>query len=372
MHPQIIRKEPGSCPICGMALVPVEIGDAAGDADADPAGPAVRVDAAMARNIGLRTRRVERVALARSLRLDGKVVPDENRLRSVTVRVGGYAEVVRVQATGQAVRAGETLLEIYSPEVAAAQARLLQSGGEAGAQETRERLVNWGVPESFVARVVKSGRAERRFPVTAPSGAVVLRREVVAGQAVNPGMELYRIADLSTVWVTARVYAPDLAWVRKGARATLRFPNRPGEAFASEVFFVAPEADAATRTVEIRMAVRNTTALDLKPELFAEVTIDETTTPPTLVVPSRALIRTGTRTLVIVSLGNGRYQPREVSTGREAEGSTEILQGLSEGDEVVESAQFLIDAESNLRAAVERIRAQGSGGGMPQGGAHVH
>lgn len=378
MHPRILRKEPGSCPICGMTLVPVEDGDVLNEpaGGEDSAAPIVRVAAATARDIGLRTRRVERGMLARTLRLDGKVVPDESRLRSVTARVGGYAEVVRVQSVGQAVRRGEVLLEMYSPEVAAAQARLLQPGGEA---EARERLANWDVPASFTARVAKTGRTERRFPVIAPGDGVILRREVIAGEAVNPGMELYRTADLSTVWVTARVYAPDLAWIRKGARATLRFPNLPGETFASEVFFVAPEADAATRTVEIRMAVRNTRELDLKPELFAEVTLEERISAPTLVVPSRSLIRSGTRTLAVVATGDGRYQPREVVAGREAAGRTEILQGLSEGDEVVEAAQFLVDAESNLRAAVERLRAQGadekgaadSRTGIPQGGADV-
>jgi Cu(I)/Ag(I) efflux system membrane fusion protein len=377
MHPQILRKEPGSCPICGMTLVPVHPDDSAGasgasGADAEhaappaeassdaPQAPVVRVDAAMARNVGLRTRRAERAALARSLRLDGKVAVDENRVVSVTARVGGFAEVVRARATGVAVRRGETLLEVYSPEVTAAQARLLQAGQADGdAQETRERLANWGVPAAFTARIEKNGRAERRFPVVAPAGGVVLLRAVLEGQAVSPGMELYRIADVSEVWVTARVYASDLAWVRKGSRVALRFPNLPGTEIASEVFFVAPEADEASRTVEIRMRARNTPALDLKPGLLAEVAVDENASAPVLVVPSQALIRTGTRVLAVVARGGGRYQPVEVATGRESGGRTEILRGLAEGDEVVESAQFLIDAESNLRAAVRRLQSEG-------------
>lgn len=404
MHPQIIRDAPGTCPICNMDLVPVETGDGddasghsddhegdehPGDVPATPeiqgsetGSPVVRIDPVVARNIGVRTAIVARRPLATTLRVDGRVVPEEGRVRSVTARVGGYAERVRANASGLTVRKDEVLLEVYAPEVVVAQERLLQAGEVAGAaEESRRRLSNWDVPQSFIKRVERAGRAERLFPVVAPVSGVILRKDVIEGQGLMPGAELYRIADLSTAWVTARVWQADLAWVRAGVKASIRLRNLPGRTFASEVFFVAPELDPVTRTAEIRMRVANTPALDLRPEMFAEVVL-QATAAPVLAVPAQALIRAGGRDVAVVALGGGRFQPREVVAGREAEGWIEIVEGVEEGEEIVTSAQFLIDSESNLRAAVETLRKEGAAAPAAtpaatpeekaQGGGHVH
>lgn len=415
MHPQIIRDKPGTCPICNMDLVPVEDGedhggyetpqetgqehDLEGSSAITPNAsgrradrPVVRIDPAVARNMGVRTETVARRPLSALLRLDGRVVPEEGKVYSVTARVAGYAEKVRANATGQSVRKGETLVELYSPDVVITQERLLQSldrGRDESYARTRERLINWDVAESFVLRIEKTGKVERRFPILTPATGVVLRKSVLEGQNVMPGSELYQIADLSTVWVTARVWQSDLAWVRAGSQASIRLRNLPGKTFTSKVFFVSPELDPATRTAEVRMRLTNTPALDLRPEMFAEVVLTpaperaESVEGAALAVPAQALIRAGARDVAVISLGDGRYQPREVTTGREAGGWIEILEGVSEGEQIVTSAQFLIDSESNLRGAVERIRAEGqegstgttgtgSGSGTGAGGGHVH
>jgi membrane fusion protein, copper/silver efflux system len=391
MHPQIIQDKPGTCPICNMDLVPVEEsedheehgtpqepgqGDESGGASAitpDASGrPVVRIDPAVAHNIGVRTETVARRPLVAVLRLDGRVVPEEGKVVSVTARVMGYAEVLRAASSGQTVRKGETLLELYSPDVVITQERLLQSldrGRDESYARTRERLINWDVPESFIQRIEKTGKVERRFPILSPATGVVLRKNVLEGQNVMPGAELYQIADLSTVWVTARVWQSDLAWVRAGSKASIRLRNLPGRVFESTVFFVSPELDPATRTAGVRLRLANTPALDFRPEMFAEVVLRDSSKQSALAVPAQALIRAGGRDVAVISLGNSRFQPREVTTGREAGGWIEILEGVSEGDEIVTSAQFLIDSESNLRAVVERLRASGADA---QKGNHAH
>jgi Cu(I)/Ag(I) efflux system membrane fusion protein len=336
--------------------------------------PVVRIDPAVVQNLGVRTETVARRPLSATLRLDGRVVPEEGKVVSVTARVMGYAEVLRAASSGQSVRKGEALLELYSPDVVITQERLLQSldrGRDESYAMTRERLINWEVPESFVQRIEKTGKVERRFPILSPSSGVILRKSVLEGQIVMPGAELYQIADLSAVWITARVWQSDLAWVRVGSCASIRLRNLPGRVFESSVFFVSPELDPGTRAAEVRMKLVNTPALDLRPEMFAEVTLSDAFAKPVIAVPAQALIRAGGRDVAVIALGGGRFQPREVTVGREAGGWIEILDGVEEGEIIVTSAQFLIDSESNLRAAVQQLRA-GDAAPAGEGGGHVH
>jgi Cu(I)/Ag(I) efflux system membrane fusion protein len=337
-------------------------------------------------NIGVRMEKVRRRPLSPEIRLDGKVAADESRVRSVTARVMGYVERLHASVSGQTVRKGRPLFELYSPDLVAAQEEFIQAtryrdGLSEGAaatlresaenlmQSARRRLLNWDVPESFLATLEKTGQSVRRVPIPSPLSGVLLRKNVVEGQSVMPGMELFQIADLSRVWVTARVYQADLSAVRIGSPAAIRLRNLPDREFVAKVFFISPEMDPATRTVEIRMEVANTSALDLKPEMFAEVTVAASGQDSVVAIPEQALIRTGKRDVAVVALGEGRFQPREVRVGRSAGGFAEILEGLEEGEILVTSAQFLIDSESNLRAAVEQLRATGS---PASGGGHVH
>jgi multidrug efflux pump subunit AcrA (membrane-fusion protein) len=380
MHPHIIRHKPGSCPICGMDLVPVqsesapedtaEVGEATeatGATDGEHA--VIRIAPEVARNVALRTERVERRALARDLRLNGKIMVDEDRVFSLTARIGGYVEKLAVASVGQRVERGQILLELYSPELVTAQQEFLQ-GGDA-ASGARERLLNWGVSPAFISRLQKTGQPIRLVPLVAPSNGTVTLKHVVKGQAVSPGMELVRIADLSEVWVSARLYQPDLAWIKTGAEASVRLRNLPGRDFKARVVFISPELDPSTRTAEIRLELKNTVEQDLRPEMFAEVRVAEESSSSALAVPSHALIRTGGRDVAMVALDRNRYQAREVSTGRETGEWIEILSGLEEGDLVVVNAQFLLDSESSLRAVVERIR-NGSGSTPGSEGGHDH
>ncbi len=365
MHPQIIRDKPGTCPICGMELVPIpeeltmpDSTSADGSRPASPI-PVVRVDPTTLRNIGLRTEVVHSRLLTRDLRLNGKIAVDEARIYSVTARVEGYVETLAATSIGKSVQAGETLLELYSPDLLTAQQEYLQGGPSAlGA---RERMLNWGVSTRFLARLEKTREIKRRVPLLAPAAGVITRKEVVQGQSVGAGMELFRITDLSEVWVTARVYPTDLPWVKTGGTAAIQVRNLPDRDFSATVLYVSPELDPTTRTAEIRMKLVNTPGRDLRPEMFAEVVIAGASEKESLTVPAQSLIRTGGRNVAVVTLGGGRFQPREVRIGRETGEWIEILDGLQEGEQIVVAAQFLIDSESNLRAAIASMSATQSG-----------
>ncbi len=354
MHHQIIRDHPGVCPICGMTLVEIH-------EDAEHGG-LVRIDPSVIQNIGVRTEVVEERLMAAEIRLDGRVAADESRIRSVTARVSGYVEKLHASVSGQSVREGESLLELYSPDLVSAQEELIQAvqySNELLEQSARHRLLNWGVTNAFVDGLEKSHRTERLVPIASPGSGVLVRKNVVEGQNVMPGAELFQVADLSRIWITARVYQQDLAQIKIGTQARIQFRNLPGSDFSGAVSFISPEMDPATRTAEIRIPLSNTTAFDLRPEMFAQVLL-QTKSDSAIAVPEQALIHSGTRNIAVISLGEGRFQPRVVKTGRTANGYVEILDGLEAGDTLVVSAQFLIDSESNLRAAIEQLRGGGN------------
>jgi Cu(I)/Ag(I) efflux system membrane fusion protein len=368
MHHQIIREHPGACPICGMTLVAVQEGH-------DSAHSIVAFDPSVVQNMGVRTETVHMRSLAPAIRLEGKVAADESRIRSVTARVNGYVEKLQASLSGQTVREGEVLIKLYSPDLVSAQEELIQAlnyredlpasataslrgNAEQLVESARRRLSNWGIAASFVDALEKTRQVVHDLPIVSPAGGIVARKNVIEGQSVMPGNELFQIVDLSQVWVTAHVYQRDLASVHTGSNALLRFGNLPGRELHATVFFVSPEMDPMTRTAEIRMRLSNTPAMDLRPEMFAEVSL-QGEVRNVLAVPEQSVIHSGIREIAIVSLGGGRFMPREIHTGRTADGYTEILDGLSEGDEVVVSSQFLIDSESNLRTAIENMKSAG-------------
>jgi Cu(I)/Ag(I) efflux system membrane fusion protein len=396
MHPAYITDKPGNCPICGMTLVPAA--GHAHDGEGGAGGRRVRIDSVTLRNMGVRTALVEKRELAPEIRTSGKIAVDESRQVSVNARVGGYVEILRASATGKSVRKGETLLELYSPELTGTQEEFLQAlryanglkgkegqegqgkqGGYASAQElvesARRRLANWGVPEDRIRALEQGGSAQRTLPVAAPSPGVILEKFVLQGQKIEPGAPLYRIADLSKVWVVANAYQGDLARVKVGAAADVVLSYLPGRTFTGRVAFVSPVLDPDTRTAEVRIEVSNTPALDLKPEMFATVTVKAATGGPVVAVPEQALIRTGRRDIAVVASGDGYFEPRDVKLGAAAEGYVEVLEGLREGESLVVSSQFLIDSESNLKAAIEQMQTRdGAPGaatapGAPEGGA---
>lgn len=322
----------------------------------------VVLDADAARRIGVTLATVERKVLARYVETVGSVVYDETRLATVNPKVEGWVERLHVDFTGAPVRAGEPLMEVYSPSLVSAQeelvlaARLVReaagSGRAAGNAEAllaaaRRRLAYWDIPEEEIRRVEESGEPTKTLTLRAPASGVVVEKAVVEGDRIMPGMTLYRIADLSRVWIEAEVFEKDLGHVKKGQGAVVFFEAFPGESFTGSVTYVYPTVSVQSRTARIRVELPNP-ALRLKPGMYAQITLDVPPTEPTLVVPRSAVLETGQRTLVFVRDGAGALLPREVRTGLTSGSSVEILSGLSEGEQVVSSAAFLVDAESNL------------------------
>jgi Cu(I)/Ag(I) efflux system membrane fusion protein/cobalt-zinc-cadmium efflux system membrane fusion protein len=368
MDPTFVRDEPGKSPM-GMDLVP-ECPSASGDA---PEG-AVVIDSATMQNIGVRTTVAETRDLARSVRAVGRVAYDERRVAHVHTKVQGWVERLFVDFVGQTVKRGEPLFEIYSPELVATQEELLlaaryqeateespfddvRGGGESLFAATKRRLALWDVADRDIERLLETGKVKRTLTLYAPASGVVTRLGVRSGMEVQPNANLYTIADLSKVWVLADVYEYELPWLELGQEATVELSYLPGKAMKGELTYIAPFLDPRTRTVEVRLELDNE-AGKLKPEMFGNATIAGTPRPGVVAIPSDAVIRSGTRTLAVVALGEGRFEPRDVELGLDSgDGWLEIRAGLEAGERVVVSSQFLIDSESNLQEAVKKLLA---------------
>lgn len=300
--------------------------------------------------------------LLRTVRVVGLVKEDETRIRAVTSRVDGFVEDLSADFTGQLVRAGDPLLGLYSPELVAAQTELLlalelersvgQSDAEArasassGVAAARRRLSLWNVPEDVVARVERGGQAERVIPLRSPFGGFIVDKQVLLGQRIMAGDALYRIADLSVVWVEGEVFEQDLPLVRVGLAVTATFQALPGDERRGRVTYIYPTVDPSTRTARVRVALDNP-GLRLKPGMYGLLQWEGLLTDG-LTVPRSAIVATGTRNLVFVKLADGRFEPREVVLGVATPDRIQVLRGLAPGDTVVASGTFLVDAESNL------------------------
>lgn len=322
----------------------------------------VVLDADAARRVGVTFATVERRVLTRYVETVGSVVYDETRLATVNPKVEGWVEHLHVDFTGAPVRAGEPLMEVYSPSLVSAQeelilaARLVHeatgSGRASGNAETllaaaRRRLAYWDVPEEEIRRIEERGEPTKTLTLRAPASGLVVEKSVVEGDRIMPGMTLYRIADLSRVWIEAEVFEKDLSHVKAGQGAVVFFEAFPGEPFTGAVTYVYPTVSVQSRTARIRVELPNP-GLRLKPGMYARLTLNVPPTEPTLVVPRSAVLETGQRTLVFVREPSGELLPHSVRTGIRSGQLVEILSGLAEGEQVVSSAAFLVDAESNL------------------------
>ncbi len=369
MHPWIVSDKPGKSPDCGMEMVPVYAGNG------NESG--VHIDPTTIQNMGVKTEIVGKRDMAAEIRANGKVKVDESKLTLVNARVMGYAEKLDVNVTGQQVKTGEPLLEIYSPDLVSTQEEYLQAlryskamGGSEGAgsqdlvESSRRRLINWGVSAGEIKALETLGHARNSLAIASPASGVVLEKMVVQGQNIMPGMPLYKIADLSKLWVVASVYQRDLAVAKLGGEADVELSYLPGKPFKGKVTFISPVLDEQTKTAEVRIEIRNTPALDFKPEMFATVTIHSASRMNVVAVPEQAIIHSGRRTLAIVATGGGYFEPRGVRLGAAADDYVEILEGLHEGEKLVISSQFLIDSESNLKAAIQQLQAGPAGDSM--------
>lgn len=360
MHPQVVRDAPGSCPICGMTLVPVEAGAVGAGVAELPGLAPVTLSPERIQLAGMRTVKVERQQLAPVVRALGTVGVDERRLARVHVRVQGWITQVPATTWGQHVVRGEVLARIESPELVGAERELLalvrSHAADDFLQDARRRLELVGVSPQDAAEVVRTGQPQRDLAIRAPVTGHVVRQDAVEGLTFSAGAELFEIADLSEVWVQAAVPEGELSRVRVGQRARLELAAWPGRAFAGTVDFLAPSVDPQSRTLAVRLRLANP-HLDLRPGMTGDVRI-ATQGASALVVPREAVVDTGEAQYAFVALEGGRFEPRRLRLGQRADDLIEVLEGVAEGEQVVTTANFLLDSESRLRSATSAQRRE--------------
>ncbi len=358
MHPQIVRDEPGNCPICGMDLVAKRIDASAGKR------PEVAISPEVVQSMGVRTAKVVRGTLWKYIRTVGRIDYDETRLAHVHPRAEGWLERLSVKAEGDEVARGQVLGHLYAPDILSARVDFLialrhgeRRTSAARVEKARNLLRLLDVPEAVIKSIEREGETRNTVPLVAPIEGVVTKLGVRQGMFVTPSTEIYTIADLSRVWVQVDVFEHQLAWLAAGLSAEMRVPAHPGRVWEGEVDYVYPELDPRTRTLRVRLRFANREGL-LKPNMFAEVVIYGGPRRDVLTIPREALIVTGERETVVRALGGGRFQPVDVVTGMKRGGQVEVLSGVDEGDDIVTSGQFLIDSESSLQASFARISGE--------------
>ncbi len=416
MHPTVVSDKPGDCPICGMRLVPRQVGEKPEESQTEgpnapaaamverktlyrstmnpnevsekpgkdsmgmervpfdvpaaghstvPGMAAVTVTAKGRQLMGLTMGTVEKRMISRTIRTSARIVPDETRLFRVTTKVEGWVGELMVSVTGQAVHKGDPLLTIYSPQLVSAQQEFLtvaQTLGEGtpGVKAllalARQRLQLWDISDEQIARLEKTGQVEKTLTLYARASGFVTEKQVLAGQKIMAGDPLMVVTDLSVVWGDADVYESDLPYVQIGMPMELTLPYWPEKTFRGKVSFVSPALDPQTRTLKIRLEIPNPEAL-LKLEMYADAKLSYPL-GERLAAPDTAILRTGERIYAFRDGGDGTLIPVEVAVGVRSEGYFEIRSGLGEGDRVVTSANFLVDSESSMRAALGAIRGK--------------
>ncbi|HEB63560.1 MAG TPA: efflux RND transporter periplasmic adaptor subunit [Gammaproteobacteria bacterium] len=354
----------------GMDYIPVYAdGDSSGD---EPAGT-VTIDPVTVQNIGVRTTRAETRNLSRALNGLGRVDFNEERLTRLHPKTSGWIEKLRVDETGKRVNKDTILLGIYSPDLVAAQQEYLvalnnweavRNSAEMRVKKTaktimesaRERLKLFDVPAHQIKELEKSRKIKKQLHIHSPFEGQVMHIGAREGQYVTPKDELYLIADLSSIWVNVDIFEDELSWLKLGDRAEMRVRAEPGRTYEGKITFIHPVLNPKSRTVQVRLEFDNAD-LKLKPGMFANVTLYVDPQPGAIVVPSEAIVRSGSREQVFVVREPGKFEPREVTLGVTAEGMTQLLSGVKAGEEVVTSSQFLIDSESKLREATAKMMA---------------
>jgi len=379
MHPEIVRDGPGECPICGMDLVPMTIATDSSVEQADhgvggagglgsapvPGLVPVTIEPQRLQLIGIRTEKVETRQIDDELRLVGYITPDESRVSNVHFRISGWVQQLFVNETGQAVHKGQPLMSIYSQEVYEAEQNLVQAAARASQPSndsllaaTRLELLNaaqqrlelLGVPADEVAETLKRGTAAPSISIKSPFDGVVLEKTAYQGGLVSPDQNLFTIADLSTVWILADVYEQDLSRVKIGAEAAVSVDAFPGRPFTGTIQFVYPTLSGNTRTGRVRIELRNP-GLELRPGMYGSVRVTNLQ-GSTLSISSEALMDGGDLKYAFVVHEGTHFEPRLLTVGQRTDNWVEVLSGLREGEMVVSSANFLIDSESRLKAAI--------------------
>ncbi len=364
MHPQIVRDEPGSCPICGMDLVAKMIDAQAGKR------PTVEISNAVINSMGVRTAPARNDTLWKYIETVGRIEYDETRLAHVHPRAEGWMEQLSLRAEGEPVKRGQVLGRLYSPEILSAQVDFLialdQQAGSVRIEKARNRLRLLGVTEGTISTIQKNRKSLNTVPLVANASGVVTMLGAREGMYVTPSMEVVTIADLGKIWVLVDIYEHQIDWLAEGLTAEIKVPAYPGRNWEGKVEYIYPELDPESRTLKVRLAFDNPDGL-LKANMFADVVIYGGPKRDTLSVPAEAVITTGKRDTVVMALGEGRFQPVDVVTGMRTDDKVEILSGIKAGDEVVVSGQFLIDSESSLQASFLRMDDTGSAGSASHG-----
>ena len=360
MHPQIIQEQPGNCPICGMKLTAIRKQEGGTNAPTDTS--VIAIDPVTMQNMNLRVAPVTSGPLRRVVHAAGTVEYSETALADVTTKFKGWIEKLHVDTTGQQVHRGEPLFDIYSPELFSAQAEYLLTTSltnEPLRQSAARKLKFFDFTDAQIAELERTRQPRKAVTVFAPADGMVVEKMAVAGQMVEAGMKVFRLADLGLVWVQAQIYERDLAFVKLGQEATVTLSYLPDRQFRGRVTYVYPNVDEKTRTARVRMEFHNPGYL-LKPGMFAEVQLAAELAPTALLVPDMAVLRSGEQNTVFVALDGGRFDPRVVTLGAMAEnGMIQILDGLKEGERVVTSGQFMLDSESQLREAIQKMLKPG-------------
>ncbi|MDH4047896.1 MAG: efflux RND transporter periplasmic adaptor subunit [Gammaproteobacteria bacterium] len=362
MDPAFRRDEPGKSPM-GMDLVPVYADEAGAETGV------VLIDSSVVSNLGVRSAEAVQGPLSKVIETVGYVGYDEDTLHHIHTRVDGWIEKLSVTATGDPVRNGQTLFELYSPTLVNAQQEYLSALSRSPSLVTasRDRLLALGFTERELARLDKEREVRQRVQIRATSHGFVAHLGVREGIFITPATEVMSIAQLDRVWVQAEVFERQSNWVRPGQRAEIELDYLPGERWQGTVDYIYPELDERTRTLRVRLRFANEGEV-LRPNMFARVTLYGNETEPLLHIPRAALIRGGKSDRVVLALGDGRFRAQPVTTGIESGDRVAILSGLSAGDFVVTSGQFLIDSESNIDSALQRLDSSTSGDESPHDG----
>jgi Cu(I)/Ag(I) efflux system membrane fusion protein/cobalt-zinc-cadmium efflux system membrane fusion protein len=374
MHPFIIRDEPGNCPICGMTLTPIKIagsGQGAQSREQDSSGAIITIDPVTQQNMGVRLSTVSRRDMSRTIRTVGVVGYEEARQYSINSKIEGWIERLHVNETGSHVKKGQPLLEIYSPELVTAQEEFLlalrnkaalaksevpeiAAGAGRLLESSHKRLRYWDISEGQIKSLEKTGTVQKSLTLYSQYDGVLIQKKVNEGMFVKAGMELFQIADISKVWVYADIYEYELPWLTVGQTASIQLPYQR-EPVQGRISTIYPYVETKTRTVKARIDLDNP-GFELKPDMYVNVRIETQAVKNVLTIPMEAVLNSGERQSVFVSLGEGKFEPRLVKLDLQTEdGFVQVVQGLAENESIVVSAQFMLDSESTLRAAVQKM-----------------
>lgn len=378
MHPQVVQQGPGQCPICGMSLTPLEIGS---EPRPEEGHAGVRVSKSFLQNFAVRTAEVERADLPARIRTIGYLDHDEAKLITVNTKFPGWIENPRVNTVGERISRGDVLFEIYSPELVTAQeeflgaldyvSRLRSGEAYAGAvtraeallKAAKERLRHWDLTAKQVEELQAAGEPSRTVEVFAPASGYVMEKlgDSLAGIKVGPGTTILKIADHSTLWAKVEFYEHHLRDLRVGLRADISLDAFPGLRWQGRLLFFEPAMNPQTQTLTGYVEIENSNER-LRPKMYATIEIQLPGASDALVVPAQSVLRSGNdRNVVIIDAGEGLFVPREVELGIESDGQLQVVNGLAAGERVVTSSQFLLDSESNLQAAIDRLSSNPDG-----------